>query len=68
LFVELGSDTLHQHSDQAMATTNLKTIHPSLQENETKTSSGTTVKSFSHDNGSDVILCMVHGYPQSSYE
>jgi len=51
-----------------MATTNLKTIHPSLQENETKTSSGTTVKSFSHDNGSDVILCMVHGYPQSSYE
>lgn len=50
-----------------MASRSLKTIHASLHENEIKTSSETTVKSFSHDNGSDVILCMVHGYPQSSY-
>ena len=50
-----------------MANSTLKTLHPWLQENDTKISSGASIKSFSHDNGSDAILCVVHGYPQSSY-
>jgi hypothetical protein len=51
-----------------MANSTLKTIHPWLQENTTETPSGATIKSYSHDNGSDPILCIVHGYPQSSYQ
>lgn len=50
-----------------MANNTLKTLHPWLQENDTQISSGDSVKSYSHDNGSDPILCVVHGYPQSSY-
>lgn len=50
-----------------MANSNLKTLHPWLQENSTQTSSGSTIHSFSHDNGDDDIFCIVHGYPQSSY-
>lgn len=50
-----------------MANNTLKTLHPWLQENDTQISSGDSVKSYSHDNGSDAILCVVHGYPQSSY-
>lgn len=50
-----------------MANATLKVLHPWLEENDTQTSSGASIKSFSHDNGSDAILCVVHGYPQSSY-
>ena len=50
-----------------MSSKTLKTLHSFLTENDTKTSSGTTVRSYSHDNGDGVVLCMVHGYPQSSY-
>jgi hypothetical protein len=50
-----------------MAGSTLKTLHPWLDENDTLTSSGTSIKSYSHDNGSDAIFCIVHGYPQSSY-
>lgn len=50
-----------------MANSTLKTLHPWLEENDTPTSSGTTIKSYSLDNGTDAILCVVHGYPQSSY-
>lgn len=50
-----------------MADQTLKDLHPFLQEQATKVSSGGTVKSFSHDHGSGPVLCMVHGYPQSSY-
>jgi hypothetical protein len=51
----------------AMANSTLKTLHPWLEENDTEISSGDSIKSYSHDNGSDAILCVVHGYPQSSY-
>ncbi|KAF2160963.1 hypothetical protein M409DRAFT_70047 [Zasmidium cellare ATCC 36951] len=50
-----------------MADQTLKTIHPWLQENDTKVSSGGTVKSYSHDLGSGPVLCVVHGWPQSAY-
>jgi hypothetical protein len=50
-----------------MANSTLKTLHPWLQENDTQIASGDSIKSYSHDNGSDAILCVVHGYPQSSY-
>lgn len=50
-----------------MADSTLKTLHPWLQEQDTETSSGDTIHSYSHDNGSDAIFCVVHGYPQSSY-
>lgn len=50
-----------------MAQSNLKTLHPWLQENDTKTPSDSSIKSYSHDNGNDAILCLVHGYPQTSY-
>jgi len=49
-----------------MADQTLKTLHSFLQENDSKVSSG-TVKSYSHDNGSGPVLCMVHGWPQSSF-
>jgi pimeloyl-ACP methyl ester carboxylesterase len=49
------------------ASADLKTIHHFLQANEMQTKGGGVVKSFSHDNGDDVVLCMVHGYPQSSF-
>jgi hypothetical protein len=50
-----------------MASSTLKTLHPWLQENDTQVASGDSIKSYSHDNGSDAILCVVHGYPQSTY-
>jgi hypothetical protein len=50
-----------------MASSNLKTLHPWLEENKTQLASGDSIKSFSHDNGSDAIFCVVHGSPQSSY-
>ncbi|CAK4030073.1 Fluoroacetate dehalogenase [Lecanosticta acicola] len=50
-----------------MADQSLKTLHPFLQQNDTKVSSGGTVKSFTHDTGSGPVLCVVHGWPQSSY-
>jgi hypothetical protein len=57
-----------RYNTTTMANSTLKTIHPWLQENTTETPSGATIKSYSHDNGSDPILCVVHGYPQSSYQ
>ncbi|EGP90418.1 unnamed protein product [Zymoseptoria tritici ST99CH_1A5] len=50
-----------------MADQNLKSLHSFFKENDTKISSGGNVKSFSHDTGSGPILCMVHGWPESSY-
>lgn len=50
-----------------MAASTLHTIHPWLKVNDTQTSSGTSIRSYSNDNGSDAIFCIVHGYPQSSY-
>lgn len=50
-----------------MADLNLKSLHPSLVENDTKVS-GCTIKSFTHDTGSGPVLAMVHGWPQSSFE
>ena len=58
----------HSRHNTTMANSTLKMIHPWLQENTTDTPSGATIKSYSHDNGSDPILCIVHGYPQSSYQ
>lgn len=48
-------------------TVNLKTIHSFLARNETSTSSGSTVVSYSHDLGKGPVLWLVHGYPQSAY-
>ncbi|EMC98478.1 hypothetical protein BAUCODRAFT_32526 [Baudoinia panamericana UAMH 10762] len=45
----------------------LTTIDSDVIQHVTKTSSGCTVRSYSHDTGSGPVLCMVHGYPQSSY-
>lgn len=50
-----------------MADQTLGTLHSFLQKNDTQTSSGGTVVSYSHDTGSGPVLCAVHGYPQSSY-
>jgi pimeloyl-ACP methyl ester carboxylesterase len=49
--------------------TNLKTVLPWLQENNTPVpSTGGTVRSFTHDLGDNgPILICVHGWPQSSY-
>lgn len=51
-----------------MADQTIKTIHPFLQANTTKVSSGGTLKSYSHDQGgAGPVFCMVHGWPQSTY-
>lgn len=50
-----------------MADQSLKSLHAFLQENTTQVSSGGKVVSYSHDHGSGPVLCMVHGWPQSSY-
>ena len=50
-----------------MADQSVKTLHSILKQNDTKASSGGTVRSYSHDHGSGPILCMVHGYPESSF-
>lgn len=49
------------------ATVSLATLDTSLQQQDTKVSSGGTVRSYSHDTGSGPVLCIVHGYPQSAY-
>lgn len=42
---------------------------PKLQRNETSTSSGSTVVSYTTDLGPDTpIMTLIHGYPQSAYE
>lgn len=51
-----------------MADQTIQTLHPFLKANDTKVSSGGIVKSFSHDHGSGAVLCMVHGYPQNTFE
>ncbi|QIW94770.1 hypothetical protein AMS68_000288 [Peltaster fructicola] len=50
-----------------MASVDLLSLHPFLKKQTTENNSGGIVHSYSHDHGSGVILCMVHGYPQSSY-
>lgn len=50
-----------------MSDQTIKTLHSFLSENDTKVSSEGIVKSYSHDHGSGPVLCMVHGYPESSY-
>lgn len=50
-----------------MADQNLSTLHPFLKQQDTKVSSGGIVQNYSHDHGSGPVLCMVHGYPESSY-
>ena len=50
-----------------MADQTIKTLHSFLQQSDTKVNSGGTVRGYSHDHGSGPILCMVHGYPESSY-
>lgn len=54
----------------------VKSIHPFLQQNDTKTSSGCTIRSYSHPGPapssssspqSGPIIALVHGYPYSSY-
>ena len=50
-----------------MADSTIQTLHSFLKENETKVSSGGIVKSYSHDHGLGDVLCMVHGYPESSF-
>jgi len=50
-----------------MADQNLQSLHPFLQTNSTTLSVGGVIKSFSHDTGSGPVLCLVHGWPQSSY-
>lgn len=51
-----------------MADATLYTLHSSvLKQDETQTSSGCKVVSYSHDTGAGPVLCMVHGYPQSAY-
>jgi pimeloyl-ACP methyl ester carboxylesterase len=51
-----------------MADQTIRTLHSFLHENHTILSSGGTVKSYSHDHANGgPILCMVHGWPQSSY-
>ncbi|KAK5119037.1 hypothetical protein LTR62_000248 [Meristemomyces frigidus] len=50
-----------------MADKSLLTIEPSLKQHDTKVSSGGTVRAFSHDTGSGPVLCLFHGWPQSSY-
>lgn len=46
----------------------MEKLFPELNQQDTKTSSGCTVRSYSHHhpNGGPV-LCLVHGYPQSAY-
>jgi len=47
----------------------LKSLHPKLAKNFTKTSSGSTVCSYTSDIGGEgPILTLIHGYPQSAYE
>lgn len=50
-----------------MADSTIQKLHSFLKQNDTKVSSGGTVKSYSHDHGSGDVLCMVHGYPESSF-
>ncbi|WPG98884.1 Hypothetical protein R9X50_00168400 [Acrodontium crateriforme] len=50
-----------------MADASLKTLHPFLNEVDTKVSSGGTIRSYSHDTRSGPVLLLLHGYPQSSY-
>ena len=50
-----------------MADQTIQTLHSFLKDSDTKVSSGGTVKAYSHDHGSGPILCMVHGWPESSY-
>nr|OQO30270.1 hypothetical protein B0A51_01818 [Rachicladosporium sp. CCFEE 5018] len=50
-----------------MADAALKSLHPFLQHNSTTLDNDTRIESYTHDHGDGVILCMVHGYPQSSY-
>lgn len=50
-----------------MADQTLQSLHSFLKANDTKVSSGGTVKSYSHDHGSGAVLCMVHGYPENSF-
>ncbi|EME47432.1 hypothetical protein DOTSEDRAFT_146063 [Dothistroma septosporum NZE10] len=50
-----------------MADQTIQTLHSFLHEKHSKVSSGGTVKSYSHDLGSGLVLCVVHGWPQSSY-
>jgi len=50
-----------------MAQSTIQTLYPFLKDHETKTASGCTVKSYSHDTGSGPVVCFVHGYPSSSY-
>jgi len=48
-------------------TVTLSTLHPFLKRNSTKTPSGSTVVSYTHDTGKGPVLWLVHGYPQSAF-
>lgn len=50
-----------------MADQTVKTLHAFLRQQDTEVESNVTVRSYTHDTGSGPVLCMVHGYPESSY-